>query len=70
MFNKDKGFVVFKNAFVTDISEKSMDYTIKVEPRNKKEKNGAALYLVIIKDGENAIHNSMKPRCRKSKIVS
>src|SRR5687768_7938026 len=29
--NKDKGFIVFKNAFVTEISDTRLDYIIKVE---------------------------------------
>jgi len=54
LFNKDKGFMVHKNAFVTEINEKSMDYAFKVEPRNKKDKIGSVIYMVIIKDGVNA----------------
>jgi len=53
MFNKDKGFVVFKSAFVTDISEKSMDYIVKLEPKSRKQKEETTLYLIMTKDGEN-----------------
>jgi hypothetical protein len=52
--NRDKGFMVHKGAFVTEVTEKSMDYVFKIEPRAKKDKNGSVLYMVIMKDGTNA----------------
>ena len=52
--NRDKGFMVHKGAFVTEVTEKSMDYVFKIEPRAKKNKNGSVLYMVIMKDGTNA----------------
>jgi hypothetical protein len=55
LFDKDKGIIVYKNAFVTEINEKSMDYAFKIETRKKKEKNGSAIYMVMMKDGEDAI---------------
>jgi hypothetical protein len=55
IFNKNKGFVVFKNAFVKDISDNSMDYIIKLERKSRKQKEETTLYLIMIKDGENAI---------------
>ena len=54
IFNKDKGFLVFKNAFITDISSNSMDYMIKVERKSRKEKDEAVIYMIIMKDGSNA----------------
>jgi hypothetical protein len=55
IFNKDKGFIVFKNAFITDISSNSMDYIIKVEPRSRKDKDASTMYMIINKDNENAM---------------
>ena len=55
LFNKDKGFIVFKNAFVTDISDNSMDYIIKVDRKSRKEKDESTLYLIISKDDVNAL---------------
>jgi hypothetical protein len=55
LFNKDKGFRVYKGAFITDISSKSMDYIIEVEQKSRKEKDASLLYLIINKDGENAM---------------
>src|SRR5258708_40125997 len=37
IFNKDKGFLVFKNAYVIDISNDRMDYIINVERKSRKE---------------------------------
>ena len=53
LFNKDKGFRVYKAAYVTDITSGSMDYAFKIEPKRKGKE--AVLYMVILgKDGANA----------------
>jgi hypothetical protein len=57
MFNKDKGFIVFKSAYITDIINSSMDYIIKVEQKSRKEKDASVLYFIISKDSENAMKN-------------
>lgn len=54
--NKDKGFLVYKNAFVTDISRDKMDYIVKVERKSRKESDESVLYIIMNKtDGTNAI---------------
>jgi len=55
LFNKDKGFIVFKDAFVTDVSEERMDYVLKIERKSRKDKDETTLYLVLNKGGEDAI---------------
>jgi valyl-tRNA synthetase len=55
ILNRDKGFLVFKNAYVTDISKERMDYFIKVERKSRKESDESTLYLVMNKDGVNAM---------------
>ena len=35
LFNKDKGFRVYKNATIPEISSKSMDYIVKAEKKFK-----------------------------------
>jgi hypothetical protein len=55
IFNKDKGFIVFKSAFITDISETSMDYLVKVERKSRKEKDESTLYIIMQKDGANSL---------------
>lgn len=54
LFNKDKGFRVYKAAFITDISENSMDYAFKVEPKGRKDKDQSVIYMILMKEGENA----------------
>jgi len=54
IFNRDKGFIVNKGAFVTEVNEKSMDYIFKIDPRTKKDKTGSVIHMVIMKDGANA----------------
>lgn len=56
ILNRDKGFLVFKNAYVTDISSDRMDYIVKVERKSRKESDEAVLYLVISRGSENAIN--------------
>ena len=55
ILNRDKGFLVFKNAFVTDISSDKMDYMVKVERKSRKEEDAAVLYIIMQKDGVNAL---------------
>ena len=55
LFNKDKGFRVYKAAYITDISSNSMDYVFKVERKSRKEKDEAQLFLVVMKGSENLI---------------
>jgi hypothetical protein len=54
LFNKDKGFIVHKSAFVTEVSDRSMDYVFKVDRKSRKEKDESVIYMILIKDGENA----------------
>jgi hypothetical protein len=60
ILNRDKGFLVFKNAYVTDISPDKIDYIIKVERKSRKESDEAVLYMILAKDGNNAI-GKMEP---------
>ena len=55
IFNKDKGFLVFKNAYISDISAGKMDYIIKVERKSRKESDESILYLVMMTNEENAL---------------
>jgi len=54
--NKDKGFLVFKNVYVTDISDTKMDYIVKVERKSRKESDESMLYFIMQTDGENALN--------------
>ncbi len=54
LFNKDKGFKVYKDAFITDINAERMDYIIKVESKSRKNQDESVVYMIILKDGNNA----------------
>lgn len=53
LLNRDKGFLIFKNTYITDISKEKLDYIIKVERKSRKENDEAILYLIMQKDGTN-----------------
>lgn len=54
LFNRDKGFRVYKDALVTDISTDRLDYIFKIETVGKKDNSRSVVYMVILKDGGNA----------------
>ncbi len=55
ILNRDKGFFVFKNAYINDITINKIDYIIKVERKSRKESEEAILYLIMNKEGGNAM---------------
>ena len=55
LLNKDRGFLIFKNAYVTDISNDRMDYMIKVERKSRKESDEAILYVVMMRNDLNVL---------------
>ncbi|RYF94946.1 MAG: hypothetical protein EOO02_23415 [Chitinophagaceae bacterium] len=59
VFNKDKGYIIFKDAAITDVSEERMDYIIKVDRKSRKDKDETTLYFLIQKNGEDAIQNTL-----------
>ena len=54
LFNKDKGFKIFKGAFVTEANAERLDYIIKVEAKGRKNKDESVVSLILLKDGNNA----------------
>jgi len=65
--NRDKGFIVFKDAQVSDISKSKYDYVIKVEKKTKKSVNESVLYLIILKGDENIIASMSNADIAKTK---
>ncbi len=51
--NKDKGFKIFKDAFVNDLNSEKYDYLVKVEARTKKTTESATLSFVMMKGATN-----------------
>lgn len=55
IFNKDRGALVYKNAYIKAISKEKLDYIIQIERKSRKENDESFLYLIILKDdGSNA----------------
>jgi hypothetical protein len=69
ILNKDRGFIVFKNAYVPDISTDRMDYLIKVERKSRKESDESVMYMIMIKDGENVMLEMGAESTRKAKLL-
>src|SRR5580765_2902087 len=55
MFNKDKGFRVYKETTVGEISPNKYDYAINIERKSHKEADETVVSLVIFKDDANAL---------------
>ena len=55
ILNRDKGFLVYKNIFLSDINRDRMDYMIKVERKSRKNSDESVLYMIMMKDGQNAM---------------
>lgn len=49
--NKDKGYKIFKDAYVNDLSSEKMDYLVKVEARSKKSSTESATLTLVIMQG-------------------
>lgn len=55
LFNSDKGFLVFKSAYITEISDQAVDYIIKVERKSRKEDDQSVLYMIMNKGDQNVL---------------
>jgi peptidoglycan hydrolase CwlO-like protein len=55
---ESKGFLVYKDAVISDISAEPADYMIKVERKSRKEKDESIVYLLMNKGEENLIARS------------
>src|SRR5258705_7991788 len=55
MLNKDKGFRIYKEATIDEISSNKYDYVVNIEKKSNKELDETVLYLIIFKGNENAL---------------
>jgi hypothetical protein len=53
LFNKDKGFRVYKEITISEISNKNYDYVINIEKESKRNDDKSVFYLLIMKESEN-----------------
>jgi hypothetical protein len=56
--NKDKGFKIYKSAYITEANSASLDYLFKIERKSRKDKDETTIYMIMQKDGSN-IKSSM-----------
>ncbi|MGQ0737518.1 MAG: hypothetical protein ACT4OJ_00505 [Bacteroidota bacterium] len=56
ILNRDKGFLVYKNAYITGISSERMDYLIKVERKSRKESDESVLYMIMMNGDKNSLN--------------
>ncbi len=56
IFNKDRGALIYKNAYIKSITREKMDYIVQIERKSRKDDDESFLYLIILKDdGSNAV---------------
>jgi hypothetical protein len=55
---ESKGFLVYKNVVISEISSEPADYMIKVERKSRKEKDESVVYVVMNRAEENLIARS------------
>jgi hypothetical protein len=55
MLNRDKGFRVYKETTIDEISSNKYDYVINIEKKSNKELDETNLYLIIFKGNENGL---------------
>lgn len=67
IFNKDKGFKIFKDAYLTDLNGEKLDYLIKVESRTKKNTEGATLTFLVMKGFLNEKNDMKEDEIKKVK---
>lgn len=67
ILNRDKGFLVYKNIYFTDISKDRMDYMIKVEKKSRKAEDESVLYMIMMKGDQNALSTMEANEVSKAK---
>lgn len=67
LFNKDKGFKTFKDAYLTELNGDKLDYLIKVESRSKKNTEGATLSFLMMKGMLNQKNDMKEEEVKKVK---
>ena len=55
---ESKGFLVYKNAVLRDISAEPADFLIKVERRSRKENDRSIVYFIVNRNEENIIERN------------
>lgn len=53
LFNKNKGFIVFRNTVISEIDPLQRDYMVKIDKRSRKSADESTLYLVVMSNDQN-----------------
>jgi hypothetical protein len=61
IFNPDKGFIEFRNAYVTDISRDRMDYIFSIERKSRKERDETVVHMIMYRNEANALDKMEAP---------
>ncbi len=56
ILNANKGFVIYKNVALPDISTDRIDYIVWVDRQSRRNSDASTLYLILQKDGQNILH--------------
>ena len=67
LFNKDKGFRVYKDVTISDISANRYDFVISVERKSRKKDDESVFYFIILKEGNNALSGLNSEEMGKAK---
>lgn len=58
---ESRGFLVYKETVITQISQQPMDYVFKIERKSRKEKDETAVYLIMNYSVENVLSRVNDP---------
>src|SRR5438046_168619 len=52
---ESKGFLIYKDAVLSEISSEPADYMIKVERKSRKDKDESVVYFIVNRNNENIL---------------
>lgn len=55
LFNRDKGFRVYKGAAIDEISRRQYTYVVNIERKSRRDADESKLYLIILDEDKNAL---------------
>jgi chromosome segregation ATPase len=55
---ESKGFLVYKNAVISEISSEPADYMVRVERKSRKDRDESVVYLIMNRGEENIMARS------------
>ena len=67
LFNSDRGFLVFKNAYINDVSRDRLDYVIRVDRKSRKESDESVLYMIMLSNDQNAMDKMDRAELNRAK---